>query len=267
MNKFDTDTALKPIDEGLYEGRVDRGWWIVRGPNGGYIAAILLRAMTMRLDHPERPVRSLTVHYIRPPAEGPIQVTVSVERVGRSVANLSARMTQDGRAIALALGAFSRAFKGLEFTDLRMPEVPGPETLDPRPEREGDLPFLDRFDFRLAIGRPFGEGGEATSGAWMRPTDPRVADALLVAQLMDAWAPAIFSKVIPPAGVPTIDLTVHFRRPLPLPDAKPDDYLLGVFRTQTGHQGFIEEDGELWSRDGQLVAQSRQFAILIEGRA
>ena len=40
-NRFDHDTAITPIGEGRYEVRIDRGWWIIRGPNGGYVAAIL----------------------------------------------------------------------------------------------------------------------------------------------------------------------------------------------------------------------------------
>jgi len=36
-----------------------------------------------------------------------------------------------------------------------------------------------------------------------------------------------------------------------------------VFRTRVVHEGFLEEDGEIWSRDGRLLAQSRQLAILV----
>jgi hypothetical protein len=43
-NRFDQDTALTPKGEGLYEVEINRGWWIVRGPNGGYVAAILAKA-------------------------------------------------------------------------------------------------------------------------------------------------------------------------------------------------------------------------------
>jgi acyl-CoA thioesterase len=268
-NRFDTDTALQPSGEGVFTGRIDRGWWIIRGPNGGYIASIILRALTMAVDDADRHVRSLTIHYLRPPVEGPVTVRTSIERTGRSLTTVSGHMEQEGKLIAIALAAFSTAFEAaVTFQDAPMPEAPAPESLPPRPEREGDLPFLDRFDFRLAVGEiPLGGGGEAVTGAWMRPTEPRVADALLVAQLMDAWAPAVFAKVMAPTGVPTIDLTIHFRHPLPVPGASPDDYLLGVFRSRTAHDGFVEEDGELWTRDGLLVAQSRQLALIIAGRS
>jgi acyl-CoA thioesterase len=63
-------------------------------------------------------------------------------------------------------------------------------------------------------------------------------------------------------GVPTVDLTVHFRAPLPLPDSPPDAWVLAVVRSRLVRDGFVEEDGEIWSRDGTLIAQSRQFALL-----
>jgi hypothetical protein len=86
-----------------------------------------------------------------------------------------------------------------------------------------------------------------------------------VAAFADAWPPALFS-VAPPGAeigpVPTIDLTVHFRTALPLPGARPDDFHLCVLRTRALHDGFLEEDGEIWSPGGLLVAQSRQLAIV-----
>ena len=60
-------------------------------------------------------------------------------------------------------------------------------------------------------------------------------------------------------SVPTIDLTIHFRRRV-LPD---DDWFLVRFRTRSSIEGFLEEDGEIWSRSGQLVAQSRQLALVV----
>ena len=42
--RFDVDTAVEALGGGRYTGRIDRSWWIVRGPNGGYVAAIVLRA-------------------------------------------------------------------------------------------------------------------------------------------------------------------------------------------------------------------------------
>jgi len=63
--------------------------------------------------------------------------------------------------------------------------------------------------------------------------------------------------------VPTIDLTIHFRAPEAAAIADPDAPVLGVFRSTDAAEGLIEEDGELWSPDGVLLAQSRQLALLV----
>jgi len=62
--------------------------------------------------------------------------------------------------------------------------------------------------------------------------------------------------------VPTVDLTIHFRTELPLAHARPDDWCLAVFRSRLAAGGFVEEDGEVWSHDGVLLAQSRQLAVI-----
>jgi len=63
-------------------------------------------------------------------------------------------------------------------------------------------------------------------------------------------------------GVPTVDLTVHVRATLPTPHVGPADHVLMIFRTREVRDGFLEEDGEIWSRDGVLLAQCRQLAVM-----
>jgi len=65
-------------------------------------------------------------------------------------------------------------------------------------------------------------------------------------------------------AAPTIDLTIHIRRPLPPAGMAPEDYVLGRFSTRLAVSGVWEEDGELWTPGGELVAQSRQLALVRE---
>jgi acyl-CoA thioesterase len=269
MSRFDADTAVVRVGPDLFEGAMSRDWWVVRGPNGGYVAAVLLRALQQRLADPERHVRSLTVHYTAAPAEGPVRIHTTIERAGRSLSTLSGRMIQGDRLLALALAAFSKPWKDVEFHHASMPEAAPPEQTPPgRGPRSGpSIPLHERYDTRWALGSPpFSGAPEALAGGWIRLAEPRVADAVVVAALADAWTPSVFSWATPGvqiAAVPTIDLTVHFRASLPLKGAKADDYYLAVFRAREAREGFFEEDGEIWSRDGILMAQSRQLAILM----
>jgi len=260
--RFDRDTAVRPLGDGAYEGRIDRGWWVVRGPNGGYVAAIVLRALMAEVEADRAP-RSLTVHYTAPPEEGPVRIETRVERVGRSLSTVSARMRQGDRVLALALGAFSKPRVGPSFDHAPRPEAPPPERCNPF---QGLIEMNRRYEYRHALGALPGSGAaQALIGGWIRSAEPRLADAPLVAAITDAWPPACFAPLRPSEGpmpVPTIDLTIHFRRDLPLDGAASDDFYLAVFRSRFAEQGFVEEDGEVWSRDGRLLAQSRQLAVI-----
>ena len=152
--RFERDTAVARQDETTFHANLDTGWWVMRGPNGGYLAAIVLRALTAAVDDPLRAPRSVTVHYTSPLEAGELTVTTAIERVGRSLTSCSARLTQGGRLVALAIAAFSAPRPGPEFCDLHPPDVPLPEALD-RLEVPPEAPAIaSRWDTRWAIGRP-----------------------------------------------------------------------------------------------------------------
>lgn len=264
MTKFDEDTALETLGEGRFRGSVSPDWSIIMGANGGHLAAMLLRAMKLSCD-PGLEARSLHVHFARPPKDAPFEITTTIERTGRTMTNLSARMTQDGKLILLAVGILSAPREGPEFSDINMPEVIPPDRIEGVADR-GDFAFGRNFDFKIAYGAPDeGTSDRAEIAVWMRLREPRGMDDLAATQLLDAFAPAVFAKLRRGGGgraVPTIEMTFHFRESTPLADDEPGRWHLGVFRTQTARQGFIEEDGWLWTPGGVLVAQSRQLALL-----
>ena len=263
---FERDSEVVRVRDGVFEARLDRRWWVQRGPNGGYLAAIVLRALSATVDDAARAPRSLTVHFVAPPEEGTVSVHATIERAGRSLSSVSGRLVQGDRLIAVAVGAFSKPRPGPEFCDLRMPEIAGPDAIQPSPVPPEAPAIAHRWDVRWAIGsHPFEgrESHEAVAGGWIRLEEPQPFDAPAVAAVTDAWIPPIFSRTNQPMVVPTIDLTVHFRAALPRPGIDADDFLLAVFRTNVAADGFLEEDGEVWAPDGTLLAQSRQLAAML----
>lgn len=269
--RFDRAVALEQTGDGRFRGALDTGYWVVAGPNGGYLAALVVRAVEAAVADPARAIRTVTLHYPARPVEGPVDIEVRTERAGRSLSTLSVRMTQDGAPVVLALAACSPPWAGMAFEDATMPEVPAAADCAVIMGDGGTLGIHERFDYRWAVGHaPFAADAPAVvpaashGGGWIRTAEARTADAAAVASFTDAWPPAVFARRDPDhavLGVPTVELTVHFRRTLPLPDAADDDWYLCSFRTRTCAEGFLEEDGEIWSADGLLVAQSRQLAI------
>jgi acyl-CoA thioesterase len=262
--KFERDTAVTRIDEGVFEGRLGSDWWIVFGPNGGTIAAMIMRALQSAVGDPERLPRSLTIHYTSAPKEGPLRIATQVERSGRSLTTVTARAEQEGRLVALAIGAFSLGRRSaLEFVHLEMPDVPPPEQIEQLPYGDQYPRFMSNWDFRPAGGEPLWSGAsEGMTGGWVRLEERQDWDYPLITQLSDVWFPAVFPMLDAPNPVPTVDLTIHFRAELPLEALERDDFAFVRFWTRVSRHGFVEEDGEIWAPDGTLIAQSRQLALL-----
>jgi acyl-CoA thioesterase len=251
VTTFDADTAVAAAGDGVWEATISDRWAVPRGPNGGYIAATMLQALTAAVDDPARAPRSLTLHYLRPPAAGQgAQIHVTVERAGRTLTSLSARMLQGGRTMVLALAAFAADFPTAADYATPAPAVGPPpaelHTLTP-------APGLPEIALRTAMAPIFG---------WLRLAEPRAADAIAVAFYADAWLPAPFAVLDAPAPAPTVDLTIHFRTRLPHPAMAVDAPVLARFSSSTSHGGYFEEDGAIWAPDGTLLAQSRQLALL-----
>ena len=110
---------------------------------------------------------------------------------------------------------------------------------------------------------PFSSSPHGEVGGWLGLREERPIDAAAVVVLADAWFPAPWPRLKALAPAPTVDLTVHFRAPLP----RPDGLLLGHFHSRLTRDGFFDEDGLLWDTDGTLVAQSRQLGLLIDAQA
>jgi acyl-coenzyme A thioesterase PaaI-like protein len=200
------------------------------------------------------------MQFLRPPSAGPVVVKPRVERAGRSLSSVTARLEQDGELLALALAAFSAPWESPLIDDAPMPEVEPPD--DGRPVvPEGSGPeFTQRLTMQARFGDPPFSGAQRMEvGGWLGLAEERELDATSVALLADAWWPAPWPKLTELRPAPTIELTVLFRAPLP----RPDSLLLARFGTKLVRDGFFEEDGELWAADGTLVAQSRQLALLM----
>jgi acyl-CoA thioesterase len=282
QTKFDRDTAVwldghrtHPVhpavgEQTMFGAQVASDWRAGRGPHGGYLAAMLLRALIESVPDRAREPRSLTIHYARPPEPGPVRITTTLERQGRSLSTLSARMHQGEELVALVLAAFSVPWAGPEISEVQMPQVAPAD-----PSREG-LKLMEHgpeFARHIVLqprieGRPLtGEERPMLIRGWMGLVEPRPVDALSLAFFSDALIPAPYMRMREWSAVPTVDLTVHFSaRMRPAADADPHELCLAQTTSELVHDGFFVEDGVIWAADGTLLAQSRQLAIVVPSR-
>ena len=228
---------------------------------------MILRALTETVADPERSPRSLTIHYASAPDAGPATIHVTVEREGRSLSTLSARLEQEGAVKALALAAFSVPWQAPQAGELPMPEVAPPdlERRDTPRLFKGAPEFTKRLVMQVRVGAmPFvGAEHPMEIGGWTALPEPRPLDALSLALFADAWFPPSFIGLSEPAISPTVDLTIHFRQPPPPQEGPLEGMCLGIFTTQLLREGFFEEDGVIWAPDGTVLVHSRQLGLIL----
>ena len=263
---FDDAIAVRKISDGHYECDVSGDYWIVAGPNGGYIGALLINAAEDGSADPSRQLAGMTVHYLRRPQEGPAELRVATLHHGRSIAYRRVELVQADTVVAAGTGSWAVAMEGIEVGGWEPPGVPAPDECLPMSAiRTTDpMPFHQQWDIKTVDGIPFGEGGDDRKLVmtwWFRPAVHRPLDGALIFQVADAMPPPIFLVAMPTGGAPTIDLSVHVRARFDDVEWNEGDWLLIRFSTRYGSNGFVEEDGEIWTADGTLLAHSRQLEL------
>jgi acyl-CoA thioesterase len=253
---FDADTALAEVGENRWRGTVPATWSIGTGPNGGFMAALAARAAGLAAGAPPR---SLTLHYLAPPAESEIDVAAEVVRAGRSATFLRIVLTQQERPVVLALAVCGAWYDDApSWSDAEPPQLPPIEDcIRVDPSRSGVPPLQTRYQMHLAPGEPDLRPVEVKG--YIRTADPHPSDEVVLAAMSDAFIPPAFFRSPEPVMVPTLELTIHFRgRP---PEGDPP-WIHGRFVSRAAGGGVTDEDGDLWSADGRLLVQARQLALV-----
>jgi len=262
--RFERAVALERLAPGRYAAAIDPGFNGPVAPNGGVLAAVMIRAAEAELRPDRPPARSISAHFLSAPAQGAVELHVTVLRAGRRVSFVDVRMLQHERLVAQATVIVSRA-REATWTSASAGPPPAPPAEQVAPvdgsQIPGRPPIFDRLEMRPVFGPGFLVGGEeALVGGWLAfADDDAPLDAARLCALCDAWWPALFSAHATLVGVPTLALTVHLRSTSPAVHGP----VLARFETLTAREGHAEESGQLWSADGRLLAESRQLALLL----
>jgi acyl-CoA thioesterase len=261
---FASATAVEALGDGRYGATINEGWDIAGNANGGYLLAIVARAIITETGKPD-PL-TITGHFLAPGHPGPAEVDVEVQRSGRRHSTASATLTAEGRTLLAVLATTTdlSLASGPERVDSKPPDLPEPdECLAVRPTATFPPPFMGNVDLRIHPDdggfRDGTRSGDPRMRGWFRLRDDQPLDTLALVLATDAFPPTIFNADLPVAWTPTVELTSHVRdRPTP-------GWLRCAFATRFITGGYLEEDGEIWDCDGRLIAQSRQLALVPRG--
>jgi hypothetical protein len=171
---FDTATAVTQAGPGAYDVVLDPDWSIGGKLNGGYLLAVMGRAVLDELGPTYPHPVAATAHYLSAPEAGPARVEVTVLRSGRRTAQVRTTLHSGGQACIDAVLTCGT---------------------------------LDGATLGWATGSP-SMAGELRG--WLRFEDQREPDPLSLLLVVDALPPATFDLGLT-GWVPTLELTCHVR--------------------------------------------------------
>lgn len=264
MTSFAEQTSVYADGINLYRTTLVEGWDIASVSNGGYVLALVVRAMLDAVDKSD-PV-SVNAHYERPGYPGPATIRIERGREGRTLSTVSAVLIQNDMEVIRTMGTFANTaeFEGPELILAEAPELsPRDQCVQTTPGSLDSFyppPFVDRFDIRhdpkyigFATGEP---SGEPTMGGWLGLLDDEPLDAVALTMFSDAFPPTIFNTDLPVGWAPTVELTIHYRQPVV------SSAVAGIYKSKFIFGGLFSGDVELWDPEVGLVVEARQIALL-----
>ncbi len=245
--------------------------WEILGPEGGYVAAIALRAAGMASPF-ARPA-NFYCHYLSVAAFEPVELTVTPRRAGRTVLAQRVEMSQRGRPVLDAMVWSVGEVAGLVHQDLSPPEVPDPDQLKSAqelwPDQDGPrFEFWNNFDQRpidYFEEHPPAGPYPPTWRTWIRcrPTatfeDPWVdAARLLIVLDVVSWPAGSrpHAYLEPPFIAPSLDLYASFQH-----SGREADWLLLDGHSPVADEGLLSWTGRVWTRHGSLLASGGGQAV------
>ena len=263
MRDFGVDSAVSAKD-GRYRATLAEGWEIW-GPQGGYVAAVALRAAGAATPFP-RPA-TFACHFVRPSHAGPVEIRVESLRRTRRAESLRVTLLQGDEPALEALVWAVDELAGIDHDAAPSPDAPSPDTLpgweSMWPGGELPFPFWANVDVRAVApgASAWDSAGEPRLLGWSRfhvrpPLEDPFVDAgrMLVAvdSLMYPAATLAHEEAFPYLA-PSMDLVVSFHA-----TGADSEWLLLEAAAPLSHGGLVAGRASIWSADGRLLASAMQ---------
>jgi acyl-CoA thioesterase len=240
---------------------IPASWSQGRSCFGGLMAALQFEAMRAKVPA-DRPVRSLAICFVGPPAiDVPISFEVEILREGKAVSQVLGRAVQNGETVTLIQGSFGAPRESsISVAAEPAPTLKPVEDVSPFPFIAGVMPeYLKFIEMRWALGGfPYSGTPSPAIGGYARlrnvKEEPLIEAHVLA--LVDTWPPAVLPHLSKPAPGSSLTWTIEFVQPLPAMTTH--DWTQYKAVIEHARDGYGHVAAGLWASSGELVAISRQ---------
>jgi acyl-CoA thioesterase len=273
MNQFEQFQAaldLTKVSDTVFSFTPNPKYFVGNTPHGGYLLALMNKAMTEVLPHPS--AINSNIYYLDRTEPEPAELHIEILRTSRGSSMGQVKLIQNNKITCLysSLCSDFQYMKGHSGLETPMPEIINSVEQD-------DFKVMNYENFKLGSTPSFiqqlnmsvhpdhawwdreisTDAAEARCSAYLE-LQGGVADTFILSYLADILPPVVQNKYGPLGWVPTLTLTCNIRQ-LPKTNLL---FIDGIAKDISN--GYFEQDCNIWDMSGNLVATSRQLAKILK---
>ena len=273
MNQFEQFQAaltLNKVSENTFSFTPDPRYFVGNTPHGGYLLALMNKAMTQVIPHPS--AINSNVYYLDRTESESAELHVEVFRTSKGSSMGQVKLVQNNKITCLysALCSDFEYMKGYSGLKTPLPEIMKTVKRDDFKVMHyenlgsGSTPaFIQQLNMSVHPDHAWWERdissdvAEARCSAYLE-LEGGIADTFVLSYLADILPPVVQNKYGSLGWIPTLALTCNIRQ-LPQTNLL---FIDGLAKDISN--GYFEQDCYIWDMNGNLVATSRQLAKILK---
>ena len=271
FQRFQAALKLENVEHNIFLVNPDTNYFVGNTPHGGYLMAIMHKALTNVLPHST--AISSSVQYLDRIDAKPFELEVETFKTSRGSSSGIVKLIQDKKICTTFTGTCSdfEFMKG--YDDLQKPL---PKIFKDKDKKDyvkmnydkiskGFTPaFIQQLECLVHPDHAWwnresdnDKDNEARCSAFLE-MEGGTPDQFCLSFYSDILPPVVSNKYGPLGWIPTITLTTHIRQ---LPSTS---VVYADFKATDINKGYFEQDCNIWDLNGNLVASSRQLTRILK---
>jgi len=270
FERFQEAIKLESLEDNKFIVNPDTNYFVGNTPHGGYLMAVMHKALTSILPHST--AISSSVQYLDRIDAKTFELEVETFKTSRGSSSGIVKLKQDNKICTTFTGTCSdfQFMKGYDGLQKPLPNIFNESDkkdyikMNYDKISKGFTPaFIQQLECLIHPDHAWwnrdynDKNNEARCSAFLE-MQGGIPDQFCLSFYSDILPPVVSNKYGPLGWIPTITLTTHIRQ---LPSTSE---LYADFRATDINKGYFEQDCNIWDLNGNLVASSRQLTRILK---
>ena len=270
FERFQEAIKLENLEDNKFIVNPDTNYFVGNTPHGGYLMAVMHKALTNILPHST--AISSSVQYLDRIDAKTFELEVETFKTSRGSSSGIVKLKQDNKICTTFTGTCSdfEFMKGYDGLQKPLPSIFNESgkkdyiKMNYDKISKGFTPaFIQQLECLIHPDHAWwnrdsnDKNNEARCSAFLE-MQGGIPDQFCLSFYSDILPPVVSNKYGPLGWIPTITLTTHIRQ---LPSTSE---LYADFKATDINKGYFEQDCNIWDLNGNLVASSRQLTRILK---